>query len=172
MKDSKTAPLEIERKFLIEMPDVCWLEGRPGCRVRAITQTYLVKEGEYRARVRKSVTDGVVTYTHTAKKHLTNMTRVEKETVIDEAAYLAFLAQRDPLRAAIEKTRYAFPYEGHVIEVDIFPFWTDQAVLETELQSEGEALILPPELHLIREVTDDPAYTNAALAKQIKEAKQ
>ena len=151
---------------------ICWLEGRPGCRVRAITQTYLVKEGEYRARVRKSVTDGVVTYTHTAKKHLTNMTRVEKETVIDEAAYLAFLAQRDPLRAAIEKTRYAFPYEGHVIEVDIFPFWTDQAVLEAELQSEEEALILPPELHLIREVTDDPAYTNAALAKQIKEAKQ
>ena len=36
-------PLEIERKFLIALPDLAAVFGMPGCRVREIRQTYLEK---------------------------------------------------------------------------------------------------------------------------------
>ncbi len=157
-------PLEIERKYLIEMPDEAVLRAQPDCRVRSISQTYLVKDGKFRARVRKSVSDDGTVYTHTAKKHISMTTRVEVEREISEDEYEAYLLQRDPSRHTIEKTRYAFPYEGHTVEIDIYPFWTDRAILETELRSEDEEALLPPFIRLLREVTEDPAYTNAALA--------
>ena len=91
-------------------------------------------------------------------------TRVEVEREISEDEYEAYLLQRDPSRHTIEKTRYAFPYKGHTVEIDIYPFWTDRAILETELRSEDEEALLPPFIRLLREVTEDPAYTNAALA--------
>lgn len=161
---NKDLPLEIERKYLIEMPDEALLRAQPGCRVLSIAQTYLKKSGDYRARVRKTVSDTAAIFTYTAKKHITARTRVELEHGISEAEYEAFLLQRDPKRHTIEKTRYAFPFGGHTVEIDIFPFWMDQAVLETELKDEEEEALLPPFIHVIREVTEDPAYTNAALA--------
>ena len=40
-------PMEIERKFLIEYPDIKWLESLPNCRKVDIIQTYLRPQGEY-----------------------------------------------------------------------------------------------------------------------------
>ena len=157
-------PLEIERKFLIEMPDRAFLRALPGCRVLTISQTYLKKEGDYRARVRRTVCDGIEVYTHTAKRKISDMTRVELERGISEEEYEAFLKQRDPERHTIEKTRFAFPFGGHTVEIDVYPFWTDRATLEIELGSEDEEVLLPPFVRLIREVTQDRAYTNASLA--------
>ena len=160
-------PLEIERKFLIEMPDRAFLRTLPGCRVLSIEQTYLTKDSEFRARVRKTVCDGITVYTHTAKKALSEATRVELEREIGREEYEAFLLQRDPKRRTIEKTRFAFPFGGHTVEIDIYPFWTEQAILEIELGSEDEEAPLPSFIRLIREVTEDRAYTNAALAAQL-----
>lgn len=163
-KNENGLPLEIERKYLIAMPDEALLRAQEGCRVLQITQDYLVKDGPFRARVRKTVSDGGTVYTHTAKKHISMQTRVELEKEISEEEYRAYLEHRDPSRHTIVKTRYAFPYEGHTAEVDIYPFWTDRAILETELEDEGDIARLPPFIRYLREVTEDPAYTNAALA--------
>ena len=67
----------------------------------------------------------------------------------------------------IEKTRYLVPFEGHTLEIDVFPFWRDRAFCECELQSQDEPLPLPDWLHVYREVTDDPRYTNRALARSV-----
>lgn len=157
-------PLEIERKFLIEMPDRALLRALPGCRVLSISQTYLAKEGDCRARVRRTDCGGIAVYTYTAKKALSAMTRVELERAISREEYKTFLLRRDPQRRTIEKTRFAFPFGGRTVEIDVFPFWTKQAILEIELGSENEEVSLPPFVRLIREVTEDRAYTNAALA--------
>ena len=46
-------PLEIERKFLIEMPDLNWITQNQKCDVAKISQTYLGKNAEgYGNRVR------------------------------------------------------------------------------------------------------------------------
>ena len=47
----------------------------------------------------------------------------------------------------------------------LFPFWKDKAIVEIELADENCAVSFPPELKVIREVTEDEAYTNAALAQ-------
>ena len=49
----------------------------------------------------------------------------------------------------------------------MFPFWKNQAYLEIELTDEGEAFLLPPGIRLLREVTEDPRFTNAALSLEI-----
>ena len=76
-------------------------------------------------------------------------------------------AERDEALRTIEKTRYLVPFEGHTLEIDVFPFWRDRAFCECELQSEDEPLPLPDWLHVYREVTDDPRYTNRALARSV-----
>ena len=67
----------------------------------------------------------------------------------------------------VKKTRYLVPFEGHTLEIDVFPFWHDRAFCECELQSEDEPLPLPDWLHVYREVTADPRYTNRALARAV-----
>ena len=157
---------EIERKFLIALPDAGTLLAHPGCAVYAITQTYLLAPEGDEVRVRMKTQSGKTVYVKTLKRCLCGFTREEIETEIAEAEYDALLLHADPARRPIEKTRYALPYADHVIEVDVYPFFSDCAIAEVELSSEEEAFSLPPFLYVIREVTDDPAYKNAALAKR------
>ena len=97
----------------------------------------------------------------------TAVTRIEREHEIPAAEFEALLSERDGALRTIEKTRYLVPFEGHTLEIDVFPFWNDRAFCECELQSEDEPLPLPDWLHVYREVTDDPRYTNRALARSV-----
>ena len=152
---------EIERKFLIAMPDAALLSR---CERSEITQTYLAVKENMTERVRKRVRGGVCEYTHTVKHKLNNMRRLELERVIDGPEYEALLKRADAERRPIEKTRCCFEEGGRLWELDVFPFWDDRALLEIELTHEGESVELPRDVRLIREVTDDPRYSNAALS--------
>ncbi len=159
-------PLEIERRFLIRLPDEGLLdslaEGRDW-----IEQTYLSAEKGVteRIRIRRSP-GGEPRYTHTVKKRLSAMVREEREEAIGAEAYAALLRRADPALSVIRKTRWCIPYQGRTLEIDRFPFWTDRALLEVELAEEGEDVSLPEWVELIREVTEDGRYTNRSLAKQ------
>ena len=155
---------EIERKFLIAMPDEAFLEN---CDRSEITQTYLRGEENITERVRKRVYRDKCEYTHTVKRKLNDMRRVEDEREIDENTYSELLERADPARQPIRKTRCCFEHGGKLWELDVFPFWKNQAYLEIELTDEGETFLLPPGIRLLREVTDDPRYTNAALSLEI-----
>lgn len=155
---------EIERKFLIAMPDEAFLKT---CSASAITQTYLVCDGNTTERVRERAYPDHCEYTHTIKYKLNNMRRIEDERQIDEDTYTALLERADPARRPIRKVRYCFEHDGRLWELDVFPFWKNSAYLEIELTGEDEAFTLPPGLRLKREVTDDPRYTNAALSLHI-----
>ena len=64
----------------------------------------------------------------------------------------------------VEKTRYKVHYAGHEWEIDVFAGAnTGLIVAEVELQSEHEALNLPPWVGV--EVSDDPRYYNVNLVK-------
>ena len=155
---------EIERKFLIAMPDEAFLEN---CDRSEITQTYLRGEENITERVRKRVYRDKCEYTHTVKRKLNDMRRVEDEREIDGNTCSELLERADPARRPIQKTRCCFSHGGKLWELDVFPFWENQAFLEIELTSEEEDFSLPPGIRLIREVTDDPRYTNAALSFEI-----
>ena len=86
-------PLEIERKFLIRMPDAALLAAQPGTRIKHITQTSLLSPAGVTARVRRQKEDGQVRYTRTEKRRLSDMTAIEEECELDEDGYRAALGR-------------------------------------------------------------------------------
>jgi len=157
---------EIERKYLIRCPGA---ELLAQCASRSfITQTYLAgRDGHGGERVRKRVYADRTEYTHTEKRKINAMRREEREREISREEYEALLQRADPERVTVEKTRYCLRRAGKIFEIDVYPFWSDRAVMEIELGSEEERVTLPEEIELIREITQDKRYTNRAIAKEI-----
>ena len=141
---------EIERKFLIRMPDIEYL--RSVAEMSHIEQTYL-KTDEGSARVRKRGREGEYVYTHTVKKRLSDLRRIEHEREIAEEEYVRLLCFADPNMNVIFKDRYCVDYMGQTLEI--------------ELDDEAQRFFIPPWLEVIKEVTGDRRYTNAALAVDI-----
>lgn len=157
-------PYEIERKFLIEYPDLSWLERQPSCRRVEIIQTYLkAPEGE-EIRVRQRGAEGSYIYFQTTKRRISGLKRVEIEKRLTKDEYLRLLMQADTAKRQIRKDRYCLTYENQYFEIDIYPFWDDKAIVEIELREENEQIRFPRQLKVIREVTDDENYKNASLA--------
>lgn len=157
-------PYEIERKFLIEYPNLALLESRPDCRKVEIIQTYLKAEEGEEVRVRQRGADGSYIYFKTVKKNVTPTTRVEVEERLSQQEYLKLLMEADTTKHQIRKTRYCLTWEGQYFEIDIYPFWKDQAIAEIELLSAEDTVKIPGFLKVIREVTGDENYKNASLA--------
>lgn len=155
---------EIERKFLIEYPDTEKLERYPKSE---IAQTYLITNDGMTSRVRKRTTDGVTKYIFTEKKRITDVKCIENERELSLGEYEELLRLADTERRTVCKTRYCLPFNGRIVEVDIYPFWNDRAIAEVEMESEDEAVVLPDFIRVIREVTAEKAYKNYAIAKKI-----
>ena len=156
--------LEIERKFLIGYPDLNILERYPKS---DIAQTYLKTNDGMTTRVRKRTSEGVTKYIFTEKKRVTDVTCIENERELSAEEYEVLLKLADPERRTVYKTRYCVPYGGRVVEVDVYPFWSDRAIAEVEMESEDEAVSLPDFIRVIRDVTAEKQYKNAAIAKKI-----
>ena len=157
-------PYEIERKFLIEYPDLSWLERQPSCQRVEIIQTYLkAPEGE-EIRVRQRGAEGSYIYFQTTKRRISGLKRVEIEKRLTKDEYLRLLMQADTAKRQIRKDRYCLTYDNQYFEIDIYPFWDDKAIVEIELREENEQIRFPRQLKVIREVTDDENYKNASLA--------
>ena len=159
-------PLGIEHRFLIEYPDVAWLESLPNCRRVEISETYLLSGPNEEVRIRQRGADGHFFYYETVNKPVDGSNRGELEHKLTQKEYLKRLADADPARRPIHKTRYCLVYRGQYFEIDLFPFWPDRVLLEVELSDENASVDLPQPLKVIREVTGDPAYRNAALAER------
>lgn len=158
-------PYEIERKYLIEYPDIKWLEGNSTCQRIEIIQTYLKSRSDEEIRVRQRGVDGHYIYFQTIKKKVSNLKRVEIERRLSQAEYLNLLMDADTSRKQIRKTRYCLTYKNQYFEIDIYPFWNDKAIAEIELSDENAEIVFPKQVKVIKEVTDDDSYKNASLAK-------
>lgn len=158
-------PLEIERKFLIEYPDLYRLESLPNCRKVDIIQTYLTAgEGE-ELRVRQRGENGSYIYYKTFKRRVSDVARIEIEQRLSQEEYLQLLMEADHTRRPIRKTRYCLTWENRYFEIDVYPFWQDKAIVEIELTDENAEIRFPKELKVLKEVTDDPNYRNSKLAE-------
>ena len=158
-------PFEIERKYLIEYPDLRYLEGLPACRRVEIIQTYLNAPEGSEIRVRQRGEGGSYVYFMTEKHPIDGMKRVEVEKRLTKDEYLTLLMEADTSRRQIRKTRYCLTWEGTYYEIDIYPFWQDKAIMEVELRSEDVPVRIPKGIKVIREVTGEEAYKNASLAR-------
>ena len=159
-------PMEIERKYLISRPNLHTLEQLPNCEKVDIIQTYLLSEDPAEeVRIRQRGSHGSYIYFMTRKRKISALKRVEIEERLTQDEYLALMVQADPAYRSIRKQRYCLSENGMYYEIDIFPDWKDKALMEIELHSENQEIVFPEGIDIIREVTDDPAYSNHELAK-------
>jgi adenylate cyclase len=147
---------EIERKYLLAgLPgDV---ELGPGSGLR---QGYLAEEGQVEVRIR--VAGSSATLTVKAGKGL-RRTEVETAVGLDEAeALYSFTEGR-----RIEKVRHRFDLVGGLVaEVDLYGGSLEGLrTVEVELPSEEAAEAFEPPMWFGRELTDEPGWGNAALAR-------
>ena len=158
-------PFEIERKFLIEYPDIKWLESVPNCQRIEIIQTYLKSDKDEEVRVRQRGFDGHYIYFQTTKRKVSDLKRIEIGRRLSESEYVRLLMNADTTRRQIRKDRYCLTYENQYFEIDVYPFWDDKAIAEIELSDENAEIRFPKQIKVIKEVTDDESYKNASLAK-------
>lgn len=159
-------PYEMERKYLIEYPDIEWLESNPLCHRVDIDQTYLKSCDGEEIRVRRRGENGNYIYYETHKRPFGGMKRMSTEKRLSRPEYRRLLKNADPACRTIHKKRYCLTYDTQYFEIDIYPFWDDKAILEIELRDENADIRFPKEIKVLKEVTDDPAYKNAALARK------
>ena len=158
-------PYEIERKYLIKYPSIKSLENDANCTKVEIIQTYLKSEDGVEMRVRQRGQNGSYLYTKTTKKQLSPVKRIEYEERISQDEYLNLLMSADTSCKQIRKTRYCLVYKNQYFEIDIYPFWKDKAIMEIELQTEDQEISFPPQIEIVKEVTNDKNYSKYALSK-------
>ena len=163
-------PYEIERKFIIKYPDISMLEQLPNCSKVDIIQTYLHSANpDEETRVRQRGRDGQYIFTKTIKKRVSTLKRVETERRLSQAEYLSLLMDADTILRQIRKERYCLSFANQYIEIDIYPFWQRQAILEVELSDENQKVVFPEFIEVLREVSGDERYENRSLAENIPE---
>lgn len=159
-------PYEIERKYLIEYPNIEKLEKLPNCTKVEIVQTYLKDNPEEEIRIRQRGQNGQFTYTKTIKRKVDRVKRIETETRITREEYLDLLLNSISKNKQIRKTRYCLLYKNQYFEIDVYPFWKDFAIMEIELHDENQKIEFPKFIKVIREVTGDEEYYNKNLANK------
>jgi CYTH domain-containing protein len=144
---------EIERRFLVRVPDHMWVGLGDG---RHLRQGY-VRHGKPSVRIRFGEPRGAVLTCKNGK----GVKREEVETVVpDDVAQALLMAAED---RTIEKVRFRLgPWE-----LDRFLGPLDGlALLEIELEHENEIIPEPPDgVKVLREVTDDKRFVSSHLAR-------
>ena len=147
-------PTEIERKFLVKGD--AWRSLANGI---PYAQGYIVSSAERVVRVRIAGDQGYLTI----KGATVGIARAEFEypIPIEDAQELLRTLCSPPL---IQKKRYKIEQAGLVWEVDEFEGENQGLIVaEVELSNANQAIALPDWID--REVSDDPRYFNANLAK-------
>jgi adenylate cyclase len=157
--------IEIERKYRLRAaPDAAVLEEHAAVAHR-LEQVYLAGDPPGRRVRRIEEDDGSVEYRLTRKERLRVFAFREEEGVIGADEFEALLAQADPSRRRIRKTRHVVAHGTQKLEIDVFDVPAGLVLLEVELASDDEPVELPDWVGEAVDVTGDPTYLNANLAR-------
>lgn len=153
-----------KRKYLISMPDKALLTGKYQAMDIEMMQTYLVNSNpgiERRIRQQKNGNDYLYFYT---EKHIgEDGAKWVTERPISEKEYIAYLMECDAGLHPVIKKKFRFNHFGHRLEIDIYPFSDEKAILFVYGAKEGDP-VLPEELTVLKDVTGNLEYKNRCLA--------
>ena len=156
--------IEIERKYIIKKPSLKSMRETEGYTELEITQIYLESAANVTHRVRSRIYPDSAVYTETKKIRIDKMSAYEDEGEISESDFKEKSRKIDKSTRPILKKRYTFSHNKHTFEIDIYPEWERCAVMETELESRDELVDFPSFIEIVREVTGEREYSNAAMA--------
>lgn len=158
--------VQIQRKYLIEMPNIEEISRNTPITIIDMLQNYLVTEEDgIERRIRQRGIKGNYLYYLTEKKKINEIERLEKGRKISQEEYLHFLTEIDTSLKQIGKKRVCFVYQGQYFGLDIYAFSKNKAILEIELTDANKEVLIPEYIHVIKEVTDDINYKNYQLAR-------
>lgn len=147
---------EIERKFLVKNDSFKTMATA----VKVLSQGYLSRDPKRTVRIRICDDKGYITIK--GETDAAGLSRFEWEKEISKPEAQALLGICLP--TVIEKERYVVSYEGMIFEVDVFHGAHEGLVVaEVELQSETQAVTLPP--FIGEEVTGNQKYYNSYLSQ-------
>ena len=158
-------PMETKRKYLIARPDPVTLDSRPNCQRVEITQAYLRSEipGET-IRIRQRGRDGSYVYFKTRKRTVDGK-RIDMEERLTRHEFRDLLMQADPDYRTIRKDRWCLSENGLYYNIDVYPQWDSQALMEVELYSADDEILFPEGIEVVREVTGEEEFTNPFIAR-------
>ena len=155
------SPVDLEKHYLIRRPDVRKLMENASCKVIDIVETYLYSpEGERSIRQRGDGSQYVCYET------MIRPDGVKVESRRSEDEYLRLMEMADKTIRPLHRTRYCFVYEQQYFEIDTFPFEEEYAFLQIRIREDGEVIQFPPAVEVVRDITDDPEYTNIKIAQR------
>lgn len=159
----ESAPEPGKRKYLIRMPDRAALVKKYGALSIEMMQTYLLSsDPEVERRIRQQARFDEQHFFYTTKRVGEDGTRWVTEKPISEKEYVTYLMEADLSLHSVRKLKYRFSFQDHRMELDVYPFSKDRAIL---FVYGAEPFELPPEIEVLRDVTGDIAYKNRTLAE-------
>lgn len=163
-------PIEMEKKYLIALPNLERFIATCNPVAIKIEQAYLKPKKSIRQRIRKRGQDGYFTYYLTTKEPIGIGVNREIERRISYGDYHRRLEHScDPTRELIRKTRYCFLWASQYFELDLIhqpERYENMVVLEIELDDISQKVTLPP-LNIYKEITGNQDFYNAALARKV-----
>ena len=159
-------PAMQKHKYLIAMPDLQEMTEKYNGLALDMMQTYLTQtKPNVERRIRQQRNGEDYLYFYTERHVMADGTKWITEKPISEKDYIRYLMEGDSSLHSVRKVKYRLIYREQRMEIDVYPFDSEKAVLF--MYTEGEAL-LPPEIRVLRDVTGDPAYKNRQLARAQK----
>ena len=157
--------LEIERKYIIKLPDFCRLELENEYTKSDIVQIYLTSPKGETHRIRRRAYSEKISFFETRKIRIDEMSVTEIEGEISEERYTELSHLIADGTSPVIKTRHTFIYKGQLFEIDVYPQWENTAIMETELEDREVQVEFPQFIEILLEVTGDKAYSNAAMSR-------
>lgn len=151
----------IEKKYLIHIPDISYLDKLGGCSKVKMTLTYLNGSSEQcDIKLLLRDEDGKKFYQKIIKGNN------QKSTIsLSADKYIDELDNKMLDRNPIVKYRYSFIYHSVYYKIDIFED-KDFSILEIDLLSNHETIHFPSFIEVLKDVSADPNYKNYNLSKK------
>ena len=165
MSSKEKCVLEIERKYIIKMPDIAILSMQESYSSSEILQIYLPSEKGETRRVRRRTYADRTKFIETRKIRIDSMSSTEIEMELSEREFDSMAQTILEGTRPVEKIRHTFLYNDQLFEIDIYPEWQHTAIMETELANRDTKVAMPPFINIIKEVTGNKAYSNAAMSR-------
>ena len=154
--------MEIERKWLIDVNRIPYDLSK--YESWEIEQAYISFNPTIRIRKISNLNSFVLTMKSPSKDK--GLSREEYEMSITNDQYINLLNKIEGI--VLKKTRYRIPYENKLIELDLFhDCYEGLGYIEIEFKTKEEAKAFIKPEWVLKELTSDSRYSNAALANKI-----
>lgn len=133
--------------------------------------SYLLTTDGTQARIRKRGQNNVFTFTLTIRRPNVGGQPIETRRNLSGREYEAFLTQIDPRRHSALKTRRCFVYNDQYLQLDLYKQPREGLVLleayindccrveSADNTLSNDLSFMPPFIHVLQEVTEDPDYS-------------